>query len=99
MTGKEFPLIFADAGKTLLVAGFDCGIGIKQRLAEKGLTVGSHVSIVSGTPCGPLVIDVRGSRLGLGCGIAHKIMVSEVTDEQDTDFGGKRINTKPAVIN
>ena len=79
MNGKEFPLIFADAGKKLLVSGFIGGFGMSRRLADMGLTVGSPVSVIGGSCHGPLVIDVRGSRLGLGCGVAQKIMVTEIT--------------------
>jgi Fe2+ transport system protein FeoA len=99
MTGKEFPLIFADAGKKLLVAGFAGGFGMSQRLTDLGLTIGSQVSVVGGSCHGPLVVDVRGSRLGLGCGVAHKIMVREISNEQDTDCGVERIEAKPTAIN
>jgi Fe2+ transport system protein FeoA len=98
MTGKEFPLIFADAGKKLLVAGFAGGFGMSQRLTEMGLTIGSRISVIGGSCRGPLVIDVRGSRLGLGCRVAHKILVREVTDEQEADCGSQQSVAESAVI-
>ncbi len=49
-----------------------------------------------GSP-GPIIVDVRGSRLGLGCGIAHKIMVKEVTDEDEKDRGGERAAAEPTI--
>jgi Fe2+ transport system protein FeoA len=96
MAGKEFPLIFADAGKKLLVAGFIGGFGMGQRLTEMGLTVGSQILVVEGSCHGPLVVDVRGSRLGLGCGVAHKIMVKEITDEKETICGNQRVAAGPS---
>jgi ferrous iron transport protein A len=99
MACKEFPLIFADAGKKLLVAGFVGGFGMSRRLADMGLTVGAPISVIGGSCHGPLVIDVRGARLGLGCGVAHKIMVTEITNEQETDCSGERVTADPPVIN
>ena len=98
MTDKGFPLNFAGSGKKLEVTGITGGCGMSQRLADMGLTVGSRVSVISGNPCGPLIVDVRGSRLGLGCGMAHKIMVREIANEQETDCGAGRIITGSAVI-
>jgi Fe2+ transport system protein FeoA len=98
MTNKEFPLIFADAGEKLMITGFVGGFGMTQRLADMGLTVGSPVSIIGGSCRGPLVLDVRGSRLGLGCGVAHKILVRTITDEQDTNCGNKQTPKESAVI-
>jgi Fe2+ transport system protein FeoA len=98
MTDKGFPLNFADSGKKLEVTGIIGCCGMSQRLADMGLTVGSRVSVISGNPCGPLIVDVRGSRLGLGCGMAHKIMVREITNEQKTDCGAGRVITESAII-
>jgi ferrous iron transport protein A len=98
MTEKGFPLTFADSGKKLEITAITGGCGMSQRLADMGLTVGSRVSIVSGNSGGPLVVDVRGSRLGLGCSIAHKIMVREIANEQETNCSAGRIITESAII-
>ena len=81
MACNEFPLIFADAGKKLVVAGFIGGFAMSQRLTEMGLNAGSQISVIGGSRRGPLIVDVKGSRFGLGCGVAHKIMVKEVEGE------------------
>ncbi len=98
MEEKGFPLTFAESGKKLVVTDIAGGCGMSRRLADMGLTVGSQVSVISGNPCGPLVVDVRGSRLGLGCGIAHKIMVREIANEKGTDCSGGRIIAESALI-
>lgn len=40
-----------------------------------GLTPGLKVTVVRSQKSGSVVLDVRGSRLALGRGISHKIMV------------------------
>ena len=51
------------------------GEKMKQKLLSMGLTPGTPVSIVSSGNRGPVIIDVRGSRLALGRGIVSKIEV------------------------
>ena len=50
--------------------------GLQRRLADMGLTPGIEVRVVNSHGNGPVVLDVRGSRLALGHGVAHKIMVT-----------------------
>jgi len=70
------PLSMASPGETVKVTAVRAGWGLQRRLADLGLTPGVRVRIVSSGRPGPVVIDVRGSRLALGYGVAHKIMVS-----------------------
>lgn len=77
MTERSMPLSLAGTGKLLTVTGVNGGWGIRRRLADLGLTTGAQVMVISGSHPGPLVIDIRGSRLGLGFGVAHKVMVKE----------------------
>ena len=78
MAAQSFPLTMASPGKEYVVAGITAGWGLQRRLAEMGLTAGTHVRIMNGRHSGPLLIEVRGSKLGLGYGAAQKIMVKEV---------------------
>jgi ferrous iron transport protein A len=77
MNGCSIPLSLAGTGKVLKVTEVTAGWGLRRRLAELGLTPGVPVTIMSGCRPGPLLIDVRGSRLSLGFGVAQKIMVKE----------------------
>ena len=52
------------------------GWGLQRRLADMGLTPGVQVRVVNSQRPGPVVIDIRGSRLALGYGVAHRIMVT-----------------------
>jgi ferrous iron transport protein A len=63
-------------GEMVEVVSVRAGWGLQRRLADLGLTPGVRVRVVSSGKPGPVVINVRGSRLALGYGVAHKIMVS-----------------------
>ncbi len=62
-------------GETVEVADVLGGHGLKQRLLALGLTPGTRVSVLAGE--GPLVVEVRGSRLALGRGEAAKVIVRQ----------------------
>ncbi len=68
-------LSMASAGEEVRLVGIRGGWGIRRRLADMGLTPGETLRIVQAGSSGPLLVAVRGSRLALGRGMAHKIMV------------------------
>ncbi len=70
------PLSMTSSGETVEVVAVRTGWGLQRRLADLGLTPGVRVRVISSGRPGPVVLDVRGSRLALGYGVAHKIMVS-----------------------
>ncbi|MEM2920986.1 MAG: FeoA family protein [Candidatus Bathyarchaeia archaeon] len=52
------------------------GLGLQRRLLEMGLTPGTEVMIIKSSPFGgPLEVQVRGSRLAIGRGVAERIYV------------------------
>lgn len=73
----EIPLCAATRGKLLTVIGFRGGHGMQRRLADMGLTPGLELKLISCDRHGPVIVDVRGTRLALGRGVAHHIMVKE----------------------
>jgi Fe2+ transport system protein FeoA len=64
-------------GELVQVAAVRAGWGLQRRLADMGLTPGVQVRVVNSQRPGPVVIEIRGSRLALGQGVAHKIMVKQ----------------------
>jgi ferrous iron transport protein A len=50
-----------------------------SRVASMGLTIGAEIAIIRNSGRGPIIIDVRDTRLALGRGEAIKIQV-EVRD-------------------
>jgi ferrous iron transport protein A len=87
MPERSMPLSLVGAGKILIVTGVVGGWGMRRRLADMGLIPGAQVMVMNGCHPGPLLIDIRGSRLGLGFGVAQKIMVKEVKGEQKANCG------------
>ena len=70
------PLSMVSAGEVVQVVSINAGWGLQRRLADMGLTPGVEVRMVNKQGRGPVLLELRGSRLALGHGIAHKIMVA-----------------------
>ena len=78
MSGKSLPLAMINPYEEVMVAEIRGGRGLAQRLADMGLTPGTKLKVINSQMPGPILIDLRGSRLVLGHGVALKIMV-EIT--------------------
>jgi len=64
------------AGQTVKVVKIDAGRGLNSRLAAMGLVPNTRITVVSNGHPGPFVLNVKESKVMLGRGMAHKIMVS-----------------------
>ncbi|MBN2132714.1 MAG: ferrous iron transport protein A [Sedimentisphaerales bacterium] len=69
------PLSSVKAGKKVLLVRIDAGRGLNSRLASMGLVANTQIKVVSNSHPGPFVIIVKDTRVMLGRGMAHKIMV------------------------
>lgn len=72
------PLNQLQIGQRAILKDISWGVKLKRKLYDMGMTPGTQVSVVSSSGKGPLIIDVRGSRLALGRGIVQKIDVDLV---------------------
>jgi len=72
------PLAMVGPGELVTVVDVRAGRGLTRRLAEMGLLPGTQIRVVSSQMRGPLIIDLKGSRLALGRGVTQKIMVTGV---------------------
>lgn len=81
--GELNPLIdLAEGEKGVIVKALG-GFGLVRRLADMGLTPGVEVKLVrKGSFSGPVEIEVRGVTLALGCGVASRVLVKPIKDEQ-----------------
>ena len=70
------PLSVVNEGEKVKLAGINAGRGLKSRLASMGLVANVEITVVNNSHPGPFVISVKNSRMMLGRGVAHKIMVS-----------------------
>jgi len=77
MPNRVMPLVMASSDKLLTVIGINAGWGLQRRLTDMGLTPGVQIRVMNGQCAGSVLIDLRGSRLGLGRGVAQKILVKE----------------------
>jgi len=69
------PLSWVKAGEKVLLVRVDAGRGLNSRLASMGLVANTEIKVVSNSHPGPFVIIVKDTKVMLGRGMAHKIMV------------------------
>ncbi|MBN2733617.1 MAG: ferrous iron transport protein A [Methanomicrobiaceae archaeon] len=50
------------------------GAGVRQQLSLRGLCEGVRIRMID-CSCGPVILDINGSTLALGRGLAGKIIV------------------------
>ena len=70
------PLSVVKEGETVKLAAINAGQGLKSRLTTMGLLPDVEITVINNSHPGPFVISVKNSRMMLGRGMAHKIMVS-----------------------
>jgi len=75
---EHMSLLMVNHSKKIKLTEITWGTKLKKKLQDMGLTPGVEFSIVSQTGHGPVVLDVRGTRLALGRGIVSKIFVENV---------------------
>jgi Fe2+ transport system protein FeoA len=69
------PLSAVKAGQTVKLVSVNAGRGLNSRLVSMGLIPNVEITVVNNDHPGPFVISVRNSRMMLGRGVAHKIIV------------------------
>ena len=74
MTATTIPLSDVGPGQRVRVSQIDAGQRLTARLSAMGLTPGVPVDVVTAGG-GPIVLQVLGSRLALGRGMAKKVLV------------------------
>lgn len=71
-------------GKKGIVVKALGGFGLVRRLTEMGLTPGTEIKLLrKGVFGGPVEIEVRGVALILGRGVASRVLVKPVKEEQN----------------
>ncbi|MBN1877231.1 MAG: ferrous iron transport protein A [Anaerolineae bacterium] len=69
------PLAMAQPGENLKLVALHGGYRMRKRLADLGLTLNMPLRLVQGNGHGPLIVAVKDTRLAIGRGMAHHIMV------------------------
>ncbi len=71
------PLSMAAPQQQVRLVEIRGGHRLRKRLADLGLTVGSTLRVIQAHGHGPMIIAVRhDTRMAVGRGIAHKLMVA-----------------------
>ena len=73
--GPAVPLTMAAPGQQVVLAEIRGGRRLRHRLAEMGLMPGTPFRVVATGRAGPVIIDLRDSRLVLGRGMVHRVFV------------------------
>jgi len=76
---QVLPLVALEPGETARVYAVRGGHGAARRLAELGLTPGQPVRILSIGRGGPVLVEIRGTRIALGRGMAAKVLVRRLS--------------------
>ena len=79
----EGALAGIEAGETVVVTSVRAGWGLQRRLGDMGIIPGTQLRVVRGGQPGQIVLEVRGSRLALGHGVANKILVKQERNVTD----------------
>ncbi len=78
MAHNAMPLTMAKVGEEVKVIEVRGGQRLRRRLIELGFTPGARVRILQDHG-GPLLLAIGNSRLAMGRGMAHKILVTTET--------------------
>jgi ferrous iron transport protein A len=76
-TSKSFPLAMASVGECLAIAKLKGTEGTVRRLIGMGLVPGTKLQVIS-IANGSVIIALDDNRIGLGAGMAQKIMCTNV---------------------
>lgn len=77
-TDETISLLFAWPGQAFRVAELDCGEMAARRLTELGMVPGARVEVLRSGRFGSLIVKVDSCRLGLGRGLAAKVLLAPV---------------------
>jgi Fe2+ transport system protein FeoA len=78
-SGQKVKLVSVEAGRSLV-----------NRLVSMGLLPNVEITVINNSHPGPFVINVKGSKIMLGRGMANKIMVCDCDYEKDHSGSGRK---------
>lgn len=75
---KLVPLNTVEAGKTVRFAAVNAGHMLRGHLAALGLIANVPIRVIRNNGAGQIILSVRNSKIVLGRGMSHKILVREL---------------------
>jgi len=79
---RVFPLALASEGDHLRIAAIGAGKELSRKLRDLGLPVGSEVTVIHCPFEGLMVLAHNDTRVALGAGMAHRILMAPVGGDQ-----------------
>lgn len=79
------PLSLIPAGKMVKLIAVRGGFGACKRLAEMGIKVGDVFEVIQNSFAGQFIIKFKDTKLALGQGMVHRLIVQEVKGEKNSD--------------
>lgn len=73
-----FPLSSTQVGDRLVIDQILSGKGMMRQLSKHGLTLGVEVRVISKTASGSIIVSIGDRQVGLGAGMANKVMVMAI---------------------
>lgn len=80
MNNKKVPLTSLSAGEVGVVRELVGGVGLRSRLATLGFIPGARLTMIQNFGYGPLIVNIRDTRIALGRGEAMKVLVERVSE-------------------
>lgn len=74
---KKMSLSDLESGNKAVVESILGGRHLRQRLVNLGVLPGSEVTVIRSSRLGPMVLNVQGSQIMLGRGMASQIYVKQ----------------------
>ncbi len=71
------PLSSIKAGRKVTLANIEANDSLRSRLAAMGMVPNTQIVVVSNASPGPFVVNVKGSKIALGRGMAERVMVEQ----------------------
>ena len=65
------------SGKKVVLMSIAGGRQAEMRLVEMGFLPGVLIQVINNPGAGPLTVNIKGSKLALGQGLARKLLVEE----------------------
>ena len=70
------PLTMVSEGEEVQLVAIHGGQQLRKRLADLGLNIGMDLRVIRVDPEGPMILGVKDSRLAIGRGMAHRVLVT-----------------------
>ncbi len=72
---RTFPVVMLSEGEKARVVSIDGGAGVRKKLADLGIIPGKFIEVAYGAGGGPRVLVVDDTKVMVGHGMLHKIIV------------------------